>query len=509
MNGLLNKFLYQPLNLCIMKILRKIKLFSFFAMVMQINVMYSFCGFYVAKADASLFNKTSQVIFVRDGNRSVVTMSSDYEGDLSEFAMVVPVPELIKEQNIRIADQLIFQKLDAYSGARLVEYFDNSPCRQYIRPSYAKSVAEMNEIEDFVEYEEEYSVSVEAKYQIGEYDILILSAKESDGLQRWLTDNGYKIPEKAKEVLEPYIKNNMKFFVVKVNLEEQKKIGATTLRPIQMAFNSDKFMLPIRLGMANAKEEQDMIVYLFTKQGRVETTNYRTVNMPTDVNIPEFVQKDFGDFYKDMFEKQWKKEGKNIVFLEYAWDVSLKNYVKCDPCAGTPPSYTDLRESGVYWVTSPNDQDNVMFTRLHVRYDRKHFPQDLFFKQTPNKQNFQARYVLQHAYKGELSCDAAQEYYKKVLNRREKELTTLAALTGWDISDYEFYLDEIRKKIKESGNGWIEEDNFKNGLETIFIPGSRNNNKGNGVKWVTFIFLLIMMLVILHKSSMLLMKRES
>ena len=127
----------------------------------------------------------------------------------------------------------------------------------------------------------------------------------------------------------------------------------------------------------------------------------------------------------------------------------------------------------------------------------------------PNKQNFQARYVLQHAYKGELSCDAAQEYYKKVLNRREKELTTLAALTGWDISDYEFYLDEIRKKIKESGNGWIEEDNFKNGLETIFIPGSRNNNKGNGVKWVTFIFLLIMMLVILHKSSMLLMKRES
>ena len=203
MNGLLNKFLYQPLNLCIMKILRKIKLFSFFAMVMQINVMYSFCGFYVAKADASLFNKTSQVIFVRDGNRSVVTMSSDYEGDLSEFAMVVPVPELIKEQNIRIADQLIFQKLDAYSGARLVEYFDNSPCRQYIRPSYAKSVAEMNEIEDFVEYEEEYSVSVEAKYQIGEYDILILSAKESDGLQRWLTDNGYKIPEKAKEVSRP------------------------------------------------------------------------------------------------------------------------------------------------------------------------------------------------------------------------------------------------------------------------------------------------------------------
>lgn len=41
----------------------------------------AFCGFYVAKADASLFNKTSQVILVREGNRTTITMSSDFEGD--------------------------------------------------------------------------------------------------------------------------------------------------------------------------------------------------------------------------------------------------------------------------------------------------------------------------------------------------------------------------------------------------------------------------------------------
>jgi hypothetical protein len=93
------------------------------------------------------------------------------------------------------------------------------------------------------------TVKVEAKYLIGEYDILILSAQESSGLKEWLTSNGYKIPDKAEEVLEPYIKSNLKFFVVKVNEAEKKKLPGNFLRPIQISFNANKFMLPIRLGM--------------------------------------------------------------------------------------------------------------------------------------------------------------------------------------------------------------------------------------------------------------------
>jgi hypothetical protein len=46
-------------------------------------------------------------------------------------------------------------------------------------------------------------VKIEAKYLVGEYDILILSAKESSGLKTWLNENGYKIPPGADEVLEP------------------------------------------------------------------------------------------------------------------------------------------------------------------------------------------------------------------------------------------------------------------------------------------------------------------
>ena len=88
----------------------------------------AFCGFYVAKADATLFNQKSQVIIVRDQNRTVITMSSDFKGDVKDFAMVVPVPEVLSRDNIRIAKSEIFDKLDAYSAPRLVEYYDANPC---------------------------------------------------------------------------------------------------------------------------------------------------------------------------------------------------------------------------------------------------------------------------------------------------------------------------------------------------------------------------------------------
>ena len=113
-------------------------------------------------------------------------------------------------------------------------------------------------------------VTVEANYDVGEYDVSILSAKESDGLVNWLTDNGYKIPHGAEAVLGSYIRQNMRFFVAKVNLERMALIGGNYLRPLQVRYDTAKFMLPLRLGTVNANGPQDLIVYALTKNGRVE-----------------------------------------------------------------------------------------------------------------------------------------------------------------------------------------------------------------------------------------------
>lgn len=411
----------------------------------------AFCGFYVSKAPADLFNKKSEVILVRDGKKTTITMSNDFQGDVKDFAMVVPVPVVLKKNQIRIADRGVFDRLDAYSAPRLVEYHDQNPCAIYEYEVLEDVAISMNNtvqagsVSAMKKEAKEYKVTIEAKYEIGEYDILILSAKESSGLERWLVDNGYKIPSKAKEVLEPYVKNNIKFFVVKVNLEKQQNSGFEHLSPIQISFESDRFMLPIRLGMANAKDEQDLIVYAFTREGRVEPTNYRTVKIPSNRNVPLFVERYFGDFYKDLFNRAYYREKMNSVFLEYAWNVSPMNGVKCDPCVSPPPVFADFKESGVDWVTGMNNESQVFFTRLHVRYTRNKFPQDLQFQVTPNRENFQARYILTHPAQGDLSCRAGQEYIQQLEQRRKVEVDELYALAGWTNPNYAEYIKEYSK----------------------------------------------------------------
>ncbi len=417
------------------------------------TALLSFCGFYVSKADATLKNKTSQVILVRDGNRNVITMYNDFKGDTKDFAMVVPVPAVLSKQDIKVIDQGLFQRLNNYSAPRLVEYYDANPCEQaYLAESkmdMAVAMAPPATSNAASVRKKDYQVKVEAQYLVGEYDILILSAAESNGLKDWLHDNGYKIPPGAEEVLDPYIKSNLKFFVVKVNEAEKKKLPGNFLRPIQIRYSAARFMLPIRLGMANADGDQDLIVYAFTRKGRIECTNYRNTAMPTGQKIPLFVQQDFQAFYENLFTHQWRREREEVAFLEYAWDVSPQNFMKCDPCIAEAPSVQDLVQSGVWWLQpdwndysdvtddeAPEYNNRVHFTRLHFRYNRRHFAQDLFFQVTPNTENYQARYVITHPAQGRFDCAAGKQYLKDLKQRRREELRNLTTLTGRDLGTW-------------------------------------------------------------------------
>jgi hypothetical protein len=449
----------------------KNKLFLLLLLALSASQLHAFCGFYVAKADASLFNHKSQVIVVRDGNRNVITMSSDFKGDVKDFAMVVPVPALLKESDIRVVNRNIFDKLDAYSAPRLVEYYDENPCYQryyYESERMSSSVEDVQVVSKSMNISsKKLGVTIEASYSVGEYDILILSAKESGGLTTWLTLNGYKIPDTANEVLEPYIKNNLKFFVVKVNLNKMMATGFDYLNPLQISFDSERFMLPIRLGMANADGAQDMIVYAFTRSGRVETVNYRTVKITSDRNIPLFVQPDFGKFYKDLYDRSYEREGRNAVFLEYAWNVSPNAGVKCDPCVAQPPVFEDFREAGVTWAKDMSESSSVFFTRLHVRYTRDKFPQDLMFQVTPNREHHQGRYILTHPAQGDLSCDAGQSYLRDLTHRRKREVDELASLTGWRKAEYYKYIYQFsdvdyRDELREKKNEFLVPGFFRN-----------------------------------------------
>ena len=72
----------------------------------------AFCGFFAGKADASLFNEASQVVIARDGSRTVLSMLNDYSGPLSQFALVVPTPVVLKQGDVKVAEKTTFERLD-------------------------------------------------------------------------------------------------------------------------------------------------------------------------------------------------------------------------------------------------------------------------------------------------------------------------------------------------------------------------------------------------------------
>jgi hypothetical protein len=413
----------------------------------------AFCGFYVGGADAKLFNKASQVIIAHSGDRTILTMANDFQGAIENFAMVVPVPVAIKKEQVHIGKKSTIDKLDAFSQPRLVEYFDPDPCAPQMegradgsapmptaRPATSSAKSKQADL----------GVTVEDRFKVNEYEIVILSAKESNGLEKWLRQNRYNIPKGASELLSPYIKQKLKFFVAKIDLKEFKKAGYQSLRPLQIAYQSPKFMLPIRLGMINSRGEQDLVVYILSPKGRAELTNYRTVKIPSGEEIPTYIKQEFGNFYKAAFQKVYEQEQKKVAFLEYAWDTG-----NCDPCSSEPPTPTELKEAGVFWLDNPagspgnippnfrrpRSQSNTFITRLHVRYTRNKFPEDLMFQETGNQESFQGRYVMNQPFTGNLSCDAGKKYQQTLRPRLEKAASNLANLTGWSMRD-------INSKIK-------------------------------------------------------------
>ena len=413
----------------------------------------AFCGFYVAGGDAKLFNEASKVVMVRDRNRTVITMANDFQGDVKEFAMVIPAPTVLKREQIHVTENAIIDHLDAYTAPRLVEYFDRNPCEPLPLPAPTAVMESGTAVDDAPRRRgaDALGVKIEAEYTVGEYDIIILSAKESDGLTTWLTQNGYRIPDGAQDVLGSYIRQDMKFFVAKVNLKAHAKSGNTFLRPLQIAFESRKFMLPIRLGTVNSRGKQDLLLWTLTRKGRVETANYRTERMPTGQQIPTYVKKEFGPVYKAIYGTAIERSGGSGVLMEYAWDMGW-----CDPCAADPLSARELKELGVYWIDGDTTRGaDVFVTRLHARYDAKSFPEDLRLIETGDRSNFQGRYVMRHAWTGDDQCPAATVYRRNLAARFDREAQALANLTGWDIATIREEIKRHTKVTVKDDDSWI------------------------------------------------------
>ncbi|MCU0698709.1 MAG: DUF2330 domain-containing protein [Myxococcaceae bacterium] len=428
----------------------------------------AFCGFYVAGGGAELFNDATQVVLMRNGTRTVLSMQNSYQGPPEDFAMVVPVPVVLQKEQVKTLSRQVFDKLDRLSAPRLVEYWEQDPCPAPAREDYAErkslrlgTAGGMARQSTGLSFDDR--VIVEAQFDVGEYEIVILSAEDALGLERWLERNAYKIPAGAAKLFRPYVQQGYKFFVAKVNAQKVTfSEGRAVLSPLRFHYDSERFELPVRLGLINAKDKQDLIVHVLARGQRYEVANLPNVTIPTNIDLVPSTKNEFGPFYASLFDKTQAK-GKGAVVTEYAWDANT-----CDPCPTPPLSASDLVAFGldvidgatvvvvpeievknlaqlpeserrlVSQAVSNQTQQSVarqmrsanwrgfVLTRLHARYDKKSLGEDLVFKAAPpiaggrefltdnakleqgavayGSNQFQGRYAIRYPWTGPITC---------------------------------------------------------------------------------------------------------
>ncbi|MFT3691765.1 MAG: DUF2330 domain-containing protein [Kofleriaceae bacterium] len=399
---------------------------SLLAVAIQAQTADAFCGFYVSGSGEKLTADATEVVLMRDGTKTVLSMQNDYKGPLEDFAMVIPVPVVLKQADVKTLPNEVFQHVDSLGSPRLVEYWEEDPC-QVARDEEAMDKAARSEGmamggAAYAPATKKDSVKIEAKFDVAEYKILILSATDSTGLEQWLRDNHYKIPQGAEPLLRPYVEGGSKFFVAKVDPQKVKMAdGHATLSPIRFHYDSDDFTLPIRLGMANANGKQDLIVNILSKDKRFEVSNYKNVFIPTNFDVRSAVKSRFGEFYAALFDKTIE-QNPNAVVTEYAW-TATRGY-HCDPCTEYDVSTADMATLGGDVMKNGIENDFVL-TRLHARYGKGDMKDDLRFRvakpvtggreeysqkgieygAVPSEQNFfQARYAIRHWWTGALNC---------------------------------------------------------------------------------------------------------
>jgi hypothetical protein len=421
----------------------------------------AFCGFYVAGADAKLFNNATMVVLMREGTRTVLSMQNNYQGPPENFAMVVPVPIVLQKENVKTLPREVFDHVDKLAAPRLVEYWEQDPCaeppdrrRKGAMPPPAMAPAPGNKARA-----EELGVKIEAQFTVGEYEIVILSASNSLGLDTWLREGGYKIPDGAEPLLRPYVQGGMKFFVAKVDVSKVRfDKGMAMLSPLRFHYDTDTFNLPVRLGLVNSAGTQDLIVHILAKEQRYEVANYKNVTIPTNLDVAEKARDQFGAFYAALFDRTLE-ENPGSVITEYAWDAS-----SCDPCPSPALTTQELATLGADVLPSADGDDDAppgppggvtrpgqpsremapsppaaarpgrwrppsgfVLTRLHARYGKASLGEDLVFRAAPpimggrevratngkleegsvpgaTINNFQGRYAIRHPWTGAVEC---------------------------------------------------------------------------------------------------------
>jgi hypothetical protein len=337
------------------------------------------CGAFIARTDGLRFNDALQFVVFRDGTRTVVSVQNTYRGPVEDFALLVPVPAVLHEGDVKTLDRSVFDAFEGLTGPLLTALAETDPCAPEDLSDKAAAAPTGGQGGN--------GVRVEAQFAVGEYDVAVLSATQSTALDGWLRDNGYAIPPALATQLRPYIEEGSKFFVAKV---DPKRLGFTNgtarLSPLRFEYDAAELRLPLRLSAATSPGVQDVIIYAVARSNTAfEAANRPNLTIPSELDITDAAAAQFAAFYATLFARTLDKRPDTVV-TEYrgeAWSL---------PAAALEA------------VGAGDNKDGLTVTRLHLQVHRDGALDDLVLRATPIQSWFHAQYYRKTRYAGAIEC---------------------------------------------------------------------------------------------------------
>ncbi len=311
----------------------------------------AFPGFLTSKTGAEIKVNSTQVVLMKKGNQTAVSVMSDYEGGLEPFAMVLVVPADVTAERVTTLKREYVDRIDGISAPRFHEYWEQDPCdpgpveQEWQRNMKADSSSAFLGGGDMPQSTQkvakELSLDVKAQQKEGEYSFTLLG--KDDKVGAWLKSKGYAVPAGAEAAVAPYLAAGMRLVVAQVDTNRVELVGGdrAQLSPIRFWTDQPYDTIPDRVGLLNSGGKQELLVYVLDPSQRYESKNYKNLFPPTNVEVDFAVKERIGEFYAALHDIMLQKHPGSFLD-EYAWPADGCG----QPCATEPLMISELLSLG-------------------------------------------------------------------------------------------------------------------------------------------------------------------
>ncbi len=422
---------------------------------LALNVIYA-----TGPAQSISLNDSAMIIS-RDENRTVVTLLPRYVYEGEHFGILIPLPKLVSDTQVKIGGLNAAQNLLAHTSPRVSVYKDVNICT-------VKDGEKTSILQDKQSKFKIFGIKGDVLPDMAKPEVTIISrdALNEKSLADILKDKNLFIDKNYQATIDGYKTRGVEYALITTPRGEK---GYRSLPAVQIAYESDNFTLPIGLSGNASDVAQDLTLVFITRDGLVSPKSLPLKKMVNDKSLPLFVADDFTQSYDAIFKKSLLDDNFQSVFLEYAGDVKW-----CPQCGtGQKLSVENLKELGAWWLdslpirtgnkkasVSLDDVDNVYLTRLHLRHTGKTLINSVDFIHSKDKNRFVTSYKVHKPFLDAPKCEIGRIYKAGLPAQYQAQLDAYIALTGQSVKEARDLMEQGGQSftipMNESEENWWE-----------------------------------------------------